>query len=241
MMESRTYFLLLILAIVSSGLVCAQNIEEDLGKINEQYNLKSLAMDIQYEVYPNHTTLTSIQTETGKVRKEGNKLYYRIGPVETLNTDDYNLVVNHDEKLIALLPVKQAEKVEVPGFIPENVNKLLATCENVAFEVIGKTIHAYHLECSLSEYSKISLIFNNKTFLLEKLKLYYRHSLPEEETDRQAESTEPVRMEITYKNIETKPDFSDNTFNYEKFVTEDGGVYRVNEGYSEYRLISQMR
>jgi outer membrane lipoprotein-sorting protein len=238
----KTYGLFITVVFSTICISAAQDIEADLANINKKYEVGSMSMNVKYIAYPDHTASVPVEEESGQVKKKGTKIYYRIGSLESVSTDDYSLIVNHEEKTIFLLPKKKGMEEEGYNFVPANVKKLLSTCENVKFEIVSASQNAYNLECSLSEYSKIKIVFNSKTYFLEKMELFSRFALPEEETDGVSEGGKPPRLEIQYGNIESNPNLADNTFTYEKFLTEMEGKkgYQLKEEYRGYQFISQM-
>jgi len=207
--------------------------------INRTYKaMESLSMDIDYKVYRNHESTTPIQTENGTLKKKGDLYYYQIGSLVTIKASSYNLIVDNDAKTIALLNVEKGRDMAKDILLAIS-DSLLRNIKSISFAKINNTQNAYILTSPNSEYAKIKIFFNVKSFFIEKLELYYK--IPENFEDEESLDKEAPRVEISYHDINTRPAFPSDLFTYANFLRKEKNKYYCKEKYQGYHLIEQMK
>lgn len=217
-------------------------VAEDLEKINARYNeLGDISMNMEYKVYANWKSEIPIQIEKGELIKKGRIIYSKIGSVESLNTLDYNVVVDHDLKSIAIMPVITPEAIENNlSAISGNLSQVLKVCKRI--EMVE--INAQQNKCTLVlpdgsfEYNKLEITYNSKSYLISKLVMYYTEAQNLKGDDDGLKET--PRIEISYRNYITNPNYASVALTYERFLSKKGGKYFCKQKYTGYELVDLM-
>ena|SRR3989344_7173980 len=221
--------------LISVGVGYAQDIKSDCLKINQKYNTsKKVSMKMEYNLYSNHTATVPFQKERGEMKRNNELMSYKIGPMETVRTDKFELVVDNDEQFIAMMEHKTKlfswdEKMYVG-----TLDKILPYCESTSYTEEKDNQGCYDIKMKAGEYSRAKLYFDKKTFFITKLILFYRKEtiLNEDGVGKK----EKPRLEIIYKDIQENPEFAANEFSETKYVVKSGSTFKCLEKYKDYTL-----
>jgi hypothetical protein len=226
-------YIIVFLLIVSFG--HAQDIKKDCLKINQKYNAtKKVSMKMDYTLYANYTTITPFQKEKGEMKRNDELMSYKVGPIETVRTEKYELVIDNDEQVIAMMEhhtklFSWDEKMYVG-----NLDKILPYCESTSYTEEKDNQGCYDIKMKSGEYSRAKLYFDKKTFFITKLILFYRKEtiLNQDGVGKK----EKPRLEITYTDIQESPVFAANEFSESKYVVKGGKNFKCIEKYKDYTL-----
>lgn len=233
----RFFFLIIAVGLFTSHSM-AQVAKDDFAKINSTYaGAKKLSMKIKYEVFKNKNSNTAFQTETGELKKNENSKYTRIGKIETIETETYKLIVDHEDKNMSLLGAENQDKAGDEALYMVNLQQMLSLCSKVTFKKISEDQNQYTLVIPNEEYKEIQLIYNSKTFFIEKMILYYAQEQNLEE--KEGGLKESPRMEISYSEFNTQPNFDDALFTSERFLEKQKGKWFGKAPYQSYKVNDQ--
>ena len=218
----------------------AQIAKDDFAAINKTYSSSNhLSMKMKYEVFKNKNATSALQVENGEVQRNGNASHTRIAKTETIQTDKYTLIVDHEDKNISVLGSDQTKPSENNDKLyMVDLEKLLKLCSKVEFKKENDRQNSYLMAIPSSEYSEVKIIYNKKTMFIEKMVLFYSQAQNLEEKEEAPK--EPPRLEITYSEINTNPNFSNDDFTYDKFVEKHNGKFRCKELYKGYTITEDM-
>jgi len=194
----------------------SQKAKEDILKINKAYIGKKITMKLNYNLYRNHVTKTVFQNETAEVKQSGDLNWTRIGPIETVTNETYSLIVNNKEKSITMLGKEMNSKKKTDP-LGMNLDSLLKRCQKVEFKKVNEHQNSYEFVFPFSEYSKVVIVYNNKTFFIEKMLLFYQEKKKFDESGKE----EAPRMEITCTEIKTNSRFTANDFTYDNYIEKN--------------------
>ncbi|OFY66094.1 MAG: hypothetical protein A3H98_11870 [Bacteroidetes bacterium RIFCSPLOWO2_02_FULL_36_8] len=172
-----------------------------------------------------------MQVEKGEFMKDGDNYYSKIGSLEIINRPGYFFSINHKEKTIYL--TNNSRKNFDPALFAMNLEKTIAVCSEIKFKELNKTQNQYVLVYPSQEYKKVEIVYNKKTFMIEKIVFYYFAPLPPSEIDK-PQSDKPPRLELACKNINLNPAIPQNKINYYSFLTEEKGKITPLEMYKDY-------
>jgi hypothetical protein len=235
MMKKSCSVILLIL--LFSGNYFAQVAKDDFMRINSAYvEHPRLSIKIKYEVYKNKDSKLPFSTETGEVKCKDKVRYSRVGNIENIEKENYRLIVDHEDKNISLLGITGSNQAS--ALLPIDLEKLLGLCSKVEFQPLQNNQNCYRMLLPGEEYGEIKLIYNAKTFFIEKLILQYAKKENLEGTD--AGPKEAPRMEISYMNYSTDPEFGNTPFNYDAFLEKKNGKLVARNAYKTYTVNEQL-
>lgn len=232
--------LILFLLILTLGKISmAQTAKDDFAKINDTYaGFKQLSIKIKYELFQNKQTKAPYQTLFGEFKKDGSKTYSVIGPVESVDNEDYLVIVDNEDKSISLLgKSKGSEKIKEDSkneLYLVNMQKLLSMCTKISFKQENEQHSSYMLELDDVQYEKIKITFNRKTFLIEKMVFFYNET--ENLDGKEDGKKEAPRMEVSYYELNQKPLLSAAVFTYNKFLEKSSNDFKCKEPYKGYEI-----
>lgn len=233
---TRTFVGLMIIQVfvLLAGSAVAQDVKHDLEKINAVYkNTKQYEMQVEYILYENYTTTAPYKKENALMKRNGAVRYMKIGEMESISTQEYTLIANHEDKAISLLP-KTNKKDISDRDVQINLDSLRTVCTKYTFKKENAKTGTYTFELNeYSEYYKVVISFNLSTFFISKMVLY----LGEQDiTEDEQQKIAVPRMEIIYSPPSTKLTNGTNDFSYEKFLNKKGKKYSLKPAYKEYKL-----
>lgn len=203
--------------------------------INKNKAISSYQVDLTYNLFENENSTKVIDQYVGSLFKNNLNIYNKVGIAEIVQTSEFSLLVNHEEKAILLN--------EPEGYLSENINfnfesvlsfvdiKLAETNTDYwAIDLIAK-------EVSQLPYYKMTFYIDNKTYLLKKQVLYYfaQYDLNEKE-----EYDNP-RVEITYSKYRyDKFTISKDVFKLEKYMILKENTYFPSSYCKNYEIVNNL-
>lgn len=224
------------LILLNSPFVFSQNIKEDLITINKSFaNSNKLSLDVNINMYENYTTSKIYYNQKGAIKKYNDSFVYSFDNSESINTSDYSIIVDGEDKTIVYLPKKSYKKVTTDIY-KINFDSLLLYCSNYKFNKLAgnKANYDFVMKSFYPDYERIIIEFNTKTFFIEKIILYCEEDdiSIEDEKEKIAKS----RIEIQYLNINTKPTINKDDFTYSKYLIRTGNTFTTKPNYNKYKL-----
>ena len=214
----------------------AQVSKEDFAKINKVYiSHPQLYFKAKYDLYKNQNIKETFESEMGETKRNGNLLYTKIGKIESIHSEKYNVIVDNEDKTISLLAHDPDENGFDEKLYMINLEKTLKLCTKVEFAKEIGSQNSYLLTLPYSEYSQVKITYNKKTFFIEKITLYYKKEQVLNEQDKNEKKEQP-RVEITYYDFDETPHFNETDFSYDKFLEKANGKFRCKSTYSGYTL-----
>jgi hypothetical protein len=235
----RFYYILVLIALFSKK-GFSQVAKDDFARINKTYaDNMQLSMKIRYDVYKNKSTATPLQAETGEIKRNEAAKYTRIGNIETIENENYKLIVDNEDKNISVLggTIEEKKPGGNDGTYLVNLENLLSICSKLEFQKISEAQNCYSIVIPAEEYSEIKVFYNSKTFFIEKMIFYYNEIQNLEGQEKSIK--EAPRMEISYYDVKLKPDFGSTPFTYDNFLEKRKGQFVGKGSYKEYRINEQ--
>lgn len=239
MKSVKSIMLLLLFSFAFRGF--SQVAKNDFASINKAYaDQEQLSVKVTYQVFRNKTTPVAFSTEKGEVKQKGILRYTRTGDIETVETETYRLIVDHEDKNISLLDIisRENKNEEMKTVSPVELDELIAMCSKVEFKKLNSTQNCYTLIIPDEQYQEVKLIYNAKNFFIEKLILYYSEKQNLEGKDDGL--MEAPRVEITYSDFNTHPDFDQTPFSYNSFLEKRNGKLLAKAAYKAYTVNDQL-
>ena len=111
-MHSRSWFLGWVLALIVILPAQAQHpLTMELETLGARYaEAAHLSFEVQYQLYANATSGQPIEELKGTVKKSGERMEQELGPILTLQTEDYFLRIDHEDRNIVMLDRKMKDK-----------------------------------------------------------------------------------------------------------------------------------
>jgi len=217
----------------------AQNAKEDIKKVNESYvKHKDLSMGITYNVFAAYDDNVPMETSAGSYNQHGNARYNRLNEIESVQNSDFSLVIDHDEKMIVIgNPIKFN-----PGKIMlldlDSALSMYSSVKYIDNNVSQKGYSMVFKPTAASEYDKVDMYFNAKTYLVERMVFYYRDKVQLKKTNQDAPEEKP-KLEIIFSKISVEPVSDFKFYSAGRFVDKKNGKYVGVGECSSYKVINQ--
>lgn len=222
----------------SANWLFGQDPKDDFKKINEAYlKQNEFSMDVVYNLYENSSTKAIFQSERAEVKHSKGKQYYKIATYESLFTDKYAIVLDHESKVAQVVKSIAAKKKNIFSVDLDTV--FLKLCQSVEHFEDGPNQRGYKLKTDHSEYEEIHIYFNKQTYFIEKMVLFYAVKTNLRDPEDLKKQNKP-RMEILCTNINFSPNFTKSTFSEQKYISTQGMKIQLQPAYKTYKLISQL-
>jgi hypothetical protein len=220
--------------VVAAGFAHGQNAVGDIRRVNLFFAQEKISMNLKYNVYADSSTTKAMQSEQGSWIKSGNVQYQRLGMLETIRkSGDIQLMLDHENKVAVVsdAPVMSGDETDIPGL--NGMESLLDDCRKIKYRSISAELSAYDLYPATSEFYKVTVEFEKKSFSPKRIVLQYANPI-EYSDDDDGRMIRP-RIEVQFDAVpkghqETVPDFA-------KYLVKNGSTgYELTAAYKEYQL-----
>lgn len=214
----------------------AQNLKKDLLAINAAYkNANKLSFVMELDMYENYTSNKLYYSQKVSMKKNGKTTLHSSDETESMNTPDYTIIKDDEEKLITYAPKKTVQQTDDVSFMM-NVDSLGSLCKSFKFNKESATTNSYDfiMQDYYPNYERIKIFYNVKTHFIEKMIFYCDED--DISIHNEDEKYARARIEINYNNIDTNPSFKDSDFSYQKYMQKKGNKFELNADFKKYEL-----
>ena len=234
----KTCLLFFIVLFTGYKSVVGQNAKADILRINDAYSkFSNMSMEITYKVFLNQTTTTPYEIETGSYKQNGNLRYSKLKQIESLQNNNYLVVVDNDVKRIV---VGNPVKFNPAKITLLNLDSALSKCSAVNYITGNSEQGGYSMVFKsniVSEFDKVELYFNKKTYIVEKITFFYRQKI-RLATEENAVADRP-KLEISFSKFNFTKNEDVAFFSEKKFIEKSKGSFVASSSYSDYKVIDQ--
>jgi hypothetical protein len=226
-------FIILAGVVLLARIAGAQNAVEDIRKMNLSFAKEQLAMELNYRIYPDSVSKEPIQSEDGRWVRVGLSQYQELGNIEIIRkAGELQVTFDHENKIAVVsdAPVSSGDDVNTIAGL-NALENVMDQCRWVRYRSVNVELAAYDLYPNGSEFSRMTVIYNKKSYAISKLILQYATSISDDETGRQI----IPRMEIAFKPIENNS-IPVAKLDLGKYVIKKGTGYELTAPYKEYQL-----
>ncbi len=149
------------------NVLSAQNIKQDLLKINRTHTTKEFFAKVGYKYY----TGAKLIEEYDAIHIQSNGSYYfKIKHLEIISNNKCLLMVDHFSKSISVMPSSIQSKYSKITKIP--IDTALKGVVSYRYKTIADKIGVYSISLKKGEYKTIEIYFDKKTYTVTKLKMH---------------------------------------------------------------------
>lgn len=209
----------------------AQNAREDFIRINEAY-LKAgpVSMDIRYALYNEVSDKKPAHELKGTLKAKGSMKYYHVNNTETIDNEQFQLVVNHAEKRMSMRGKYGVQATASGGLSLVDLQFLdsaISRSRKITYNK-GMGTACYTIVFADGVYKEARIEFDRKNYFIHKLVFIYAGELATEGT--------PKKMEIGCTNIRIGDELADDVFDTARFVKKGRTRYFPADHYKTYKL-----
>lgn len=208
----------------------AQQEMNDLRKMSEAYlKARTFSMNMEFKAYQKAVDQKELFVHKGIAKKIPGCYYTSLMGKTMLVNKDIALVIDDERKFILCKsPFKEHKNGQVPVDTAAYTGKLRYLWKNDKQRKIEIT------EIPSSEYEKIELTVNAKSFVLEEVVYYYKRKSMEKELAFE-------KVHIKYTNISLDGSIPYSSFSEQSYVTYGKTGITPAPKYSGYKIIDQRK
>jgi hypothetical protein len=240
---------IIVLVLTGCLLVCVPAIASDTTKAVKQFMQKAqqayksadyLSFHVLYRYANKNQPDNYIDTMSGEVAMDKNRMRFTIENVETVTNDKYTIQVINDEKLIYLSTPRSVQMTDPVAML----DTVLAHFNGIRTQVMyNKGFATLNIDFPPGHtYKNITMTINESTGYFQRVvyELYTKDLVEKDQMAQPGASGGPYqsegRIEIVFSQYR-KGQFTDALFNEDQYFTRLGqGRYTPSEQYKEYQI-----
>ena len=229
-MQYLTSILFLIFCWVHVLPAQVQDARVDFENINSTYqSFSKLKTEVEYVLFPTHTSTQSYQTQKASFWQDGDKFLYKIAGIETLSTPERFYFIDHEAKQLI---VNRPSPIRPDPLTGLALDTLLSVCQQIK-KSKTQQLTSYELSLPFGEIEKVKIMFDPHTFLMKKVIMFYRIT---EAMEPEMPKDKP-RLEIHYLSQNPRAVFPTGTFSESRYVQIQNGQRNPIPTYQNYEFI----
>ncbi len=233
--------------------VGAQDYKVDFEQAFALYQEDTYEVEMEYLLFPSHTTTQSTEREMMSMKRDGNRFRMHQFGTEVIYGDEYMLMINERSEFIAIDKRRTpAEPTKADKKAMSELNKTIADLGkamgldtldfspedmyDVEYLGVKNGQKGYAFNYHYGEYEKIVAYMDTQTGLLTKYIMYYRQPIEivEDEFSK-------VRIEVNFLKQTNNPNFDKDTFNIRKYIDiKNDDEVTVIAKYSDFNLANHL-
>ena len=228
---NKTLIGILISFISIPQLILAQSASEELSKISKVFtSSKTFKTDFEFELFDLNKPNKIRERSKGAMYMSGKKLYMNSLQTETIINDSFNVVVNHQEKIILAgrASTKETSSADMLNKLLNN-NKLYEKAGQLTLKWLHSNLNEVTINYSIGEYSSVTIVYKTNTYFIQEIRLVYSNF----------EGGTPC-VRIKYFNTKIDAEIPEYLFNEKKVITIRNNKAYPTAHLKGYQLIQNL-
>ncbi|MCD6068927.1 MAG: hypothetical protein K0S33_3753 [Bacteroidetes bacterium] len=209
---------------------------KELKVLNGKYrSMKEYSMDISYLTYASHSSKKVEQASNAHYVKKGKKIFMKMEKVQTLQTEEYLVVVSDADKRIF---VSRPTKDVVAESSLDMIEKALSKSSTLSMvQQDNHKLFNIDFKAGTSPYEKMKIYENNSTHCIDKIEMLLAEPMKLRPQDPKCKEEKP-RMEVLFSSMQLKSDANDAQLNESSYFHKKDKGYEPAPAYKNYKLIN---
>lgn len=207
---------------------------DEIHKMENFYKKnRTYSMLVSHATYVGHTSEKSYEKTDGFIIKQENKLHSFLLGIETIQNEQYNVVIDTSMNTIAVSdPTKENNEMAMPLNAALAMKKI-TECKKLENKQSAKQFRIEFLSTYNMQAEEIKM---GNDYSLKELTLFYRQKFKVDPDNNDSPMEQP-KAKITVKEQKLNPKIDPNEFKVSKFFTSDkSGRLYVTAAYKEFEL-----
>ena len=230
-LNNKTYSLILGAITMVNLLVAQENNASENSFLEAVYQTYSNAityqMDVEVEMYDESGNL-SYPKQENKTIKSGNNFYIQTPELTTVQTANFQLLINHSNKEMSLVALNEVQKKEYESMFKQTEIPYFSEMTNEIKSIENKGDETVVVFKENPQYTKTVYTFNSNSKLLEQVDYYAEGS----------EYGQPAHIQIVYSTNYFNDNIDSTVFKLENYVVNDGNELIPSSNFKTYSLIN---
>lgn len=208
---------------------------DELNKINNWYQSKTtFQVNFNYLLYADISRKQLVEQHKGLFVRKGTSSYLKSLGTETILNSKFQVVVNHEEKIILASKNNQDSSVHITTTNPVDIIKLTEKRKNLKIDSIGKHHRVITVSLSGGDYKQVKLIYHKSTYQLVEMHLQFSTV---EGINWQHTTTQPYLV-VKYQNVKFNHKVKETYFDEQQFIRIVNGKAKPVLALKAYQLFS---
>lgn len=202
-MRFLSFIIITLLLCTSSFESISQKDSDELVKINKYLEgNKNFSVKLRYELFTNHTSLKAKERYFGFYLKFQNNHYSNLGDNETIISEKHVIQIYNSEKKI-FYSNKPKNINHLTTFNLDSLSKSFKIQSNIVIAQNLSKIVLVPFDKNKSEYEKIELFYDSKSYCPQKMSIYFKNNIEFSEELGSNNKSKP-RLEINFSEYNSK-------------------------------------
>jgi hypothetical protein len=226
-LNNKRFFVGLVLVCFFASNLISQDFKQDITKANTvMANTPYLDCNIKSTAYPVDKDRPIESNEIKITKREGNFLY-ETGPIQSIFTNGYTIILHEEEKVIICNKNEGLEKIQL---VPtEEILKSMDSFDKITFLGIDNNLKHYSLERDNDLILKIEIFLDAKTGVVTKMIQYY-------DTDNYPTKNKKIVMEL--RSLDLNPVLKERHFERDYYVKiSENNHISTTPQFENYQLV----
>lgn len=217
-------------------LCTAQTPANDFERVRQTYaSLKGFSVNMEYIVFKGHEGTQAGTVQSGSFKTDMQTRYlFKVGDVTQLHNERYDIMVSDEDKAMAVEMAPAGKPLPLFGVDTAGGawNKAVKIGE-------GNGLRTWRIKFgnTNTEFEKMDVTVDTRTFLVKSISLYYRLKMGTYLNSEDAEDDYLPKLTINYTRAVLNPVFAPEEFSEKKYIrVTDTGIVPAG-GYQNYELI----
>jgi|SRR5690606_35192166 len=230
-LNTKTYILILGAITMVSSLVAQESNASGNSFLEAVYqtysNANTYEMYVTVEMYDEDGSL-SYPKQENKTIKSGNNFYIQTPELTSVQTANFQLLINHSNKEMSLVAFNEVQKKEYETMFKPTVIPDFSEMTSEIKSIENKDNETVVVFKESPQYKKTVYTFNSNSKLLEQVDYYAEGS----------EYGQPAHIQIVYSTNYFNDNIDSIVFDLENYVVKDGNELIPSSNFKTYSLIN---
>lgn len=226
---------LVILLLLNTCILRAQDVKADFKKINETYfALEEMNMRVSYELFFDDNR-THSDKEDGLYRRDKSQYYVKQAGNEMLITDKHMIMIDNEAKTV-VVDLVNGRTTAVP-LLSADLDSILRFYDKIEFYKTGanNALSAYTFTLKKGPYSSVSVVFDPATWLIKEIVNTYREKMPDQENKMRT-----ARLKTSFTPMQASTMHPDE-FNISNYIISMNNKLALTKKYKSYKLLTNLK
>jgi hypothetical protein len=211
----------------------AQTAAEELKKISDKFiSFKSFQTDFEYLLYSDASMKKQTDRQRGSYYKQGNSSYTKALNTETVINENYEITVNHDERIILTAKASEMSKRPIDILPINELNTINEKSGKLTLKKITTGISEVTLRYDAGRMEQMKIVYSTTTHEVKEIHIEFR--------DPEYLSAEKPYLVIRYNTTKYNHTISPQVFSEKRFVEIRQGVVKPIPALSKYKLLTNI-
>jgi hypothetical protein len=241
----KSFFILIIGVLLANSTFAQEKVlfKKSMMDYNKHLaGINSVSLELEYFMYLDKDMSKPISSKNFHIYQSNKKVFARDkDEVEYYSNDTAIIVADLSNKFLMLIPKDKKAQInfgEFNSFLEMNFDTLTKGYDSILVKKISADVMTFYCKFKKkAPYTKVSITYNSKKQLVERVIFHYREKMVIDEN--KPDEKHYVSIEINYKNYNFSFHNIDKLKSIASYITKSNGKIGLTENYKSFKLINE--